>query len=105
MLLVSDIILGGVGIINKLIEIHELNKWFRVIFGFVFSFVVGFCVACGKHLIAGDTLVIGIGYGMIYGSAAMNALFIMHPKTRGIVVAYYKDNIPDTSEFQTMEKK
>lgn len=100
-----DLITAGVGIVNKLIEIHNLNKWAKLIFGFIFTFITTYSTACGSFLIGGHNFAVSCGYGLISAAGAITALFFISPQTRGIMIVQDKHNMPSLSDYQTVERK
>ncbi len=103
----ADLITAGVGIINTIIKMHHLDVWFKLIFGFVFTFVVTGSMATGTALIGHATYGVAVGYGLIASAGAVSALFMMSPQTKGIMIVQDHKNMPavDLSQYQTMEKK
>lgn len=101
-----DLITAGVGIVNELIRLHHMDGWFKLIFGFCFTFVTTFSMACGTSLIGRSTYGVAIGYGLIAAAGAITALFVMSPQTKGIMVVQDQKNMPgvDLSQYQSMEK-
>lgn len=109
-MLITDIITGGFGIVQKLIEVHKLDEWFRLLFGFGFTFVSVFAVTTGSALVGlppyngPQRPAVAIGYGLISAGGAIWSLFIMNPRTRKIMVAWPKSIEPSVSDYQTTEK-
>lgn len=102
-----DLITAGVSIVEKLVELHKLNEWAKLIFGFVFTFVTVGATACGTNLIKGNSYAISFGWGLVSASGAITALFFYNPRTRGIMIVQDKSNLPavDMSKYQSIEKK
>lgn len=103
-MIVSDFITGGFGILQKLIEVHKLNEWTKLVFGFVLTYVTAFSAATGQALIRHIEPPVAVGYGFISGAGAVMALFFYNPRTRGIMVVQDKTNSVDMSQFQATEK-
>lgn len=99
-----DLITAGVGVIEKLVELHKLNEWIKLIFGFIFTFVTTYSMACGGFLISGHSFAVSCGYGLISAAGAITALFFYNPRTKGIMIVQDKNNIPDMSNYQSVEK-
>lgn len=103
-MLITDLIAGGFGIIEKIIIVHKVNEWVKLIFGFIFTFITAYCGACGGFLISGHSLLVSTGYGLLAAGGAITALFFYNPKTKGIMIVQDKEHPLDVSEFQAVIK-
>lgn len=103
-MLLGDVITAGVQIVNKLIELHKLDEWAKLIFGFVFTFITTYSVACGTSLVTGHNLLVSTGSGLLAGAGSITALFYFNPRTKGIMIVQDKANLPDMSNYQAVEK-
>jgi hypothetical protein len=100
----ADLITAGVGVIEKLILLHRINEWTKLIFGFAFTFVTAYSTACGASLVSGHGWTVSAGTGLLSASGAITALFMLNPRTRGIMIVQDKKNLPDISDYQSLEK-
>src|SRR5438270_8739162 len=101
-MLISDIIEGGFGVIEKLIVIHKINEWAKLIFGFIFTFTTAFCGGCGGFLVSGHNALVSSGYGLLTGAGAITALFFYNPRTKGIMIVQDKEHPLDMSNYQSV---
>jgi len=73
--------------ITKLIELHRIDKWCRLVFTMGFSGVVSFLGTCGGAFIAHRPTWEGIGEGMVSAAVMMTVLFRRSDLTKGMIVA------------------
>jgi hypothetical protein len=73
--------------ITKLIELHRIDKWCRLVFTMAFSGIVSFLGTCGGALTLHRTTLESIGEGMISAALMMTVLFRRSDLTKGMVVA------------------
>lgn len=102
--LAINFIEGGFGVIEKLIQLHKLNEWFKLIFGFAITAFTTFCAASGGCLVVGKSWAYSFGWGLLSCSGSVTALFMYNPRTRGIMIVQDKNNMPDLSNYQSVEK-
>ena len=102
----TDLITVGVGIVEKLIELHRIEKWAKLFFSFGFTYVTAYSGACGAALLHGSGWLPSVGAGLTSATGACLALFAVHPQTRGILITQDKKNLPsvDLSDYQNLEK-
>jgi len=73
--------------VTKLIEIHKIDRWARLLFTMTFSSTVSFLTVCGSSLTAHRPLYEAIGSGMISAAVMATVLFRRSELTKGMLVA------------------
>jgi hypothetical protein len=73
--------------ITKLVEIHRIDRWCRLVFTMGFSANVSFLVTCGGALAAHRPTFEAVGTGMISAAVMMTVLFRRSDLTKGMIVA------------------
>ena len=73
--------------ITKLIELHRIDKWCRLLFTMAFSGICSFLLTCGGAFIAHRPTFEGIGEGMVSAAVMMTVLFRRSDLTKGMIVA------------------
>jgi hypothetical protein len=101
----TDFIAGGFSIINKLIELHRLDKWARLVFSMLLSFWLSFCGLAGIALRADEGFAHALGYGLIAGSLACRWTYIRSELTKGMSETVPSALLAEDIPMQTESKK
>jgi preprotein translocase subunit Sec63 len=94
-------------VINKLIELHRIDKWCRLVFTMAFSGIVSFLGTCGGAMTLHRTAPESIGAGMVSAAVMMTVLFRRSDLTKGMVVALPEEEarVEMQTDVQVVEKK
>ena len=86
--------LGGAGIqgiISALIQKHQIDKWARLTYKVVLSYLVSYSFGMGTPLMAGKGLLFSIGAGLILGGTAAATCFYTDPLSKGMSIQVPKN--------------
>lgn len=88
------IIIDPLSAVVKLIGVWRESKqaqaWARLLGSMLFSGLIAFLGSAGSALVAGQGLLVGLGYGLLAAATSLLALFVASPLTRGMMISVPK---------------
>lgn len=81
--------LGGAGIqgvISALIQKHQIDKWAKLTYKCMLSYLVSYSFGMGTPLLAGKGLLFSIGAGLVLGGTAAATCFYRDPLSKGMAI-------------------
>lgn len=97
MLPLADFIGGGFGIIEKLIEVHKLDEWARLLLSLALSWFITTTGSIGAGLAANQPPMRALGLGLCAGATALSLLIAKDKRLKGIFVL--PNNLPQPKDF------
>jgi hypothetical protein len=93
--------------ITRLVELHRIDRWCKLVFTMLFSGGVSFLGTCGGALAAHRPMFEAVGTGMISAAVMMTVLFRKSDLTRGMIVALPESEARAeiNTDIQVIEKK
>jgi len=84
-----------------------LSQWLKLLFELTFSATVSFLFACGTVILASNSVIAGVGSGMVMSALCMTVLFRRSPLTKGMMVVLPAAEAAKemSAQFQAIERK